>query len=101
MQQFSEEFLQQWEHIISEVSKTQIPLECMKRVVIKLKNRKRKTINLLSLKKQGLDWEEIEAVLSRNLQELEDDIDDIEWTVDVTAVAKIVQPQTNELLKNL
>lgn len=101
MQQFSEEFLQQWEHIISEVSKTQIPLECMKRVVIKLKNRKRKTINLLSLKKQGLDWEEIESVLSRNLQELEDDIDDIEWTVDVTAVAKIVQPQTNELLKNL
>lgn len=101
MQQFSEEFLQQWEHIISEVSKTQIPLECMKRVVIKLKNRKRKTINLLSLKKQGLDWEEIESVLSRNLQELEDDIDDIEWTVDVTAVAEIVQPQTNELLKNL
>ena len=40
-------------------------------------------------------------MLSRNLQELDNQVEDIEWTVDVTAVANIVQPQTNKMLKNL
>jgi hypothetical protein len=101
MQQFSEEFLRQWEHIISQVNTTEIPLECMKKVTIKLRDNKRKTINLMSLRKQGLSWEEIEAVLSRSLLELEPDVRDVTWVVDVTAVAEIVQPQTNQLLKNL
>lgn len=101
MQQFSEEFLKQWEHIISEVNTTEIPLECMKRVVLKLRDKKRKTLNFLTLRRQGLSWEEIESMLSRTLQELEPLVEDVEWTVDVTAVAKIVQPQTNQMLKNL
>jgi len=73
----------------------------MKRVVIKLKDKKRKTLNLVTLRRQGLSWEEIETMLSRNLQELDNQVEDIEWTVDVTAVANIVQPQTNKMLKNL
>jgi hypothetical protein len=101
MHQFSEDFLRQWEHIISQVNTTEIPLECMKRVVIKLKDKKRKTLNLVTLRRQGLSWEEIETMLSRNLQELDNQVEDIEWTVDVTAVANIVQPQTNKMLKNL
>mgnify|MGYP007071605021 CR=1 FL=1 len=101
MQQFSEEFLRQWEHIISEVNTTEIPLECMKKVIFKLKDNKQKTLNLSSLRKQGLSWEEIESVLSRSLRELENDVKNVSWVVDVTAVAKIVQPQTNQLLKNL
>lgn len=101
MQQFSDDFLRQWEHIIDEVNKTEIPLECIKKVVIKLKDKKRKTINLSTLRRQGLEWEEIESVLSRNLLELEPDVRDIEFVVDVTAVAELVQPQTNQLLKNL
>jgi hypothetical protein len=101
MQQFSEEFLRQWEHIISQVNTTEIPLECMKKVTIKLKDNKRKTINLVSLKKQGLSWEEIESVLSRSLCELESDVRDVVWVVDVTAVAEIVQPQTDKMLSSL
>ena len=101
MQQFSDDFLRQWEHIIDEVNKTEIPLECIKKVIIKLSNKRRKTINLATLQKQGLSWEEIESVLSRTLHELGSDVQDIEFLVDVSAVAKIVQPQTNELLKNL
>ena len=101
MQQFSDDFLRQWEHIIDEVNKTEIPLECIKKVIIKLHDKKRKTVNLSTLRKQGLSWEEIESVLSRTLMELEPEVRDIEFVVDVTAVAEIVQPKTNELLKNL
>ncbi len=38
--QFSNEFLNKWEHIIEEVNKTEIPLECIKKVVIRLHGKK-------------------------------------------------------------
>lgn len=99
--QFSDEFLRQWEHIIDEVNKTEIPLECIKKVVIKLNGGKQKTVNLSILKKQGLSMDEIEVVLTRSLTELGDKVKDMEFVIDVSAVAEIVQPETDKLLKKL
>ena len=98
---FSDEFFQQWEHIIEEVNKTEVPLECIKKVVIRLGDRKQKTINLSTLRKQGLDLEELETVLTRTLTELGDTVRDIDFVVDVQAVAKLVQPETDKLLKDI
>ena len=98
---FSDEFIQQWEHIIEEVNKTEVPLECIKKVVIRLSDRKQKTINLSTLRKQGLDLEEVEIVLTRTLTELGDTVRDIDFVVDVSEVAKLVQPETDKLLKDL
>ena len=98
---FSDEFFQKWEHIIEEVNKTEVPLECIKKVVIRLHDRKQKTINLSTLRRQGLDLEEVEIVLTRTLTELGDAVRDIDFVVDVTEVAKLVQPQTDKLLKDL
>ena len=98
---FSDEFIQQWEHIIEEVNKTEVPLECIKKVVIRLNDRKQKTINLSTLRKQGLDLEELEVVLTRTLTDLGDLVRDIDFVVDVNQVAKLVQPETDKLLKDL
>jgi hypothetical protein len=98
---FSDEFIQQWEHIIEEVNKTEVPLECIKKVVIRLNDRKQKTINLSTLKRQGLDLEELETVLTRTLTELGDTVRDVDFVVDVSEVAKLVQPETDKLLKDL
>jgi hypothetical protein len=98
---FSDEFLLKWEHIIAEVTKTEVPLECIKKVVIKLHGKKQRTINLATLKRQGLDIEEVEVILSRTLSELGEEVRDIDFVVDVTEVAKIVQPETDKLLKDL
>ncbi len=99
--QFSDEFLAKWEHIVSEVTKTEVPLECIKKVVIKLHGKKQQTINLATLKRQGLDIEEVEIILSRKLSDLGDEVRDIEFVVDVTEVAKLVQPETDKLLEKL
>jgi hypothetical protein len=99
--QFSDEFLLKWEHIIAEVTKTEVPLDCIKKVVIKLHGKKQRTINLATLKRQGLDIEEVEVILSRTLSELGEEVRDIDFVVDVTEVAKIVQPETDKLLKDL
>jgi len=98
---FSDEFIQQWEHIIEEVNKTEVPLECIKKVVIRLNDRRQKTINLSALRKQGLDLEEVEIVLTRTLTELGDTVRDVDFVVDVSEVAKMVQPETDKLLKDL
>jgi len=98
---FSDEFLEQWEHIIDEVTKTEVPLECIKKVVVRLNNKRQRTINLSVLRKQGLDLEEIEIVLSRTLTELGDQVRDLDFVVDVSKVAKMVQPETDKLLKDL
>ena len=98
---FSDEFIEQWEHIIEEVNKTEVPLECIKKVVIRLNDRKQKTINLAALRRQGLDLEEVETVLTRTLTELGDTVRDIDFVVDVTEVAKLVQPETDKLLKDI
>lgn len=98
---FSDEFLAMWEHIVDEVQKTEIPLECIKKVVIKLHGKKQRTINLQTLRRQGLDSEELETVISRALSELGDQVRDVEFLVDVSAVAELVQPETDKLLNNL
>jgi hypothetical protein len=98
---FSDEFLAMWEHIIEEVHKTEVPLECIKKVVIKLHGKRQRTINLQTLRRQGLDSEELETVLTRTLLELDDQVRDVEFLVDIGAVAELVQPETDKLLNNL
>ena len=99
--QLSDEFLQQWDHIISGVDKTEVPLECINKIVIRLQGGRQKTINLARLKRDGFDLEEIESYLTRNLVELGDLVRDIDFLVDVNAVARLVQPETDKLLKDL
>ena len=99
--QFSDEFLAKWERIIEEVNKTEIPLECIKKVVIRLHGKKQRTINLATLKKQGLDMDELEIVLTRTLTEFGDEVKDIDFVVDVSEVAKLLQPETDKLLNGL
>jgi hypothetical protein len=93
--------LKKWEHIIAEVNKTDVPLECLKKVIIKITGGRQKTINLHTLRKQGLEFEEIENMLARTLNDLGDEIRDVDFVVDIVAVAAMVQPETDKLLQKL
>lgn len=99
--QFSEEFLEKWEHIVNEVNKTNVPLECIKKIVVRLHGKKQRTINLQLLKKQGLDGDELETVVSRILDGLGNQVYDLNFVVDVVEVAKLIQPETDKLLTGL
>ena len=96
---FSDEFTEKWEHILRDIDVTEIPLECLKKVVIRLSGRKQKTINIQLLKRKGFEFHEIELMINRTLSELDLHIEDVEFIVDVEMVAEIVQPATDKLLK--
>jgi hypothetical protein len=97
----NEDFLDHWERIVNEVNKTDVPLECIKKVVVKLSGGRQKTINVHSLLRQGLELEEVETMLTRFFNENNHQIRDVDFVVDVTAVANLVQPETDKLLGNL
>jgi len=101
MPQLSDEFLTKWEHIIKGVDITDIPLECIKKVTVKLQGNRRRTINIQLLKKQGLDMEDIETLLNKTLLVLGDQVRDLDWIIDIRAVAEIVQPETDKMLKRI
>ena len=99
--QLNDDFLTKWEHIVKDVNKTDVPLECIKKIVIKFKNGRQRTINLHTLQRQGLDLEEVETLLNRTFSEEHDNIRDVDFVVDITSVANLVQPETDKLLDML
>lgn len=98
----SDDFKAKWEHIISGVDeKTAVPVECIDKVIIKCRDRKRRTVNFKLLQRQGLDLDDIENVLTKNLMDLGDDVVDMHFVLNIEAVAELVQPETNRLLRDL
>jgi hypothetical protein len=95
------DFVAQWEHILADVNKTDVPLECIKKVLIRLTGGRQKTINLHTLLKQGMDLAEIESMLTRFLTDHEREIRDVDFVIDVASVAKLVQPETDKILGKL
>lgn len=93
----SPEVFKKWQQIVESVDKTRIPVEFIKKLVVRLPNRKQKTINIKSLFNQGLDVDEVEQVVTKRLEEY-DDLLGVEFILDIEGIAEIVQHSTNELL---
>lgn len=97
----SPEFFKKWEHILEDVEKNEIPVQFLKKLVVKLVGKKQHTINIKSLLKQGFQPEEIEEVVNRKLYELDDQIIGVEFILNVETIAETVQPETDKLLSGL
>jgi hypothetical protein len=97
----TDDLLSQWEIIVEEVNKTDVPLECIKKIVFKLTNGRQRTINIHTLTKQGLNMDDLEQLVARTFSELDTEIKDVEFIVDIKSVAALVQPETDKLLGKL
>jgi hypothetical protein len=101
MSKMDRDLFRRWEHIVDDVDKTKIPVQFIKKLVLKLTGRRQKTINISSLIKQGLEEDEVEEVIGRQLHELDSDITHIEFILDVQRIADEVQPEADKLLNRL
>jgi hypothetical protein len=97
----SPDFYTKWEHILKDVDKNRIPLEFIKKLVIKLSGRKQHTINVEKLIKQGVHPEYVEEVISTKLVEFDDTVVGVEFILNVESIADVVQPETDKLLSGL
>jgi hypothetical protein len=97
----SPEFMDKWEHILEDVEKNKIPVQFIKKLVMKLKGKKQQTVNIQKLLQQGLDPEQIEEALSRKIDALGDLVIGIDFILNVQSIADTVQPETDRLLNKL
>jgi hypothetical protein len=97
----SPEFIEKWEHILEDVEKNKIPVQFIKKLIIKLEGKKQHTINIEKFLTQGLEPDHIEEVVSRKLHELDDQVISVEFILNVQSIADTVQPETDKLLNKL
>jgi hypothetical protein len=97
----SPEFIQKGESLLEDVDKHKIPVEFIKKLVVKLQGKRQQTINIEKLLSQGLDPDQIEEAISRKLMELDDQVNSIEFILNVQSIADTVQPETDRLLNKL
>jgi len=90
----SPDFIKKWEHILADVEKQKIPIEFIKKLVIKLEGKKQQTINIQKFLSQGLDPDQVELAVSKKLHELDDQIISVEFVLNVEGIAGVVQPET-------
>ena len=97
----SPEFIAKWEHILEDVEKQKIPVQFIKKIIVKLESKRQQTINIERFLQQGLEPEQIEEAVSRKLLELDPQIVSVEFTLNVQSIADTVQPETDRLLNKL
>lgn len=97
----SPEFIEQWERLLDDVEMQKIPIEFIKKLVLKLEGKRQHTINIEKLSNQGLEPEELEEVVGRKLHSLQDEIVRIDYVLNVQNIAETVQPETDRLLNKL
>lgn len=99
--QLADDWLATWESIVDQVDKDHVPIDCVSKVVLRFSNRRQKTINLQRLRSQGLDADNIHAAIDNLIQAFGDEIANIEFILDIKAVAEMLQPETDKLLRSL
>ena len=97
----SPEFIQKWERLLEDIDKQKIPVEFIKKLILRLEGRRQHTINILKLLNQGLEPDQIEEFISRKLIDLDDMVMGIEFILNVESIAEVVQPETDKLLSGL
>jgi hypothetical protein len=96
----SPDFFKKWEHIIDDVDKQKIPVEFIKKLIIKMQGKRQQTINIKKFLDQGLTPEQIEDAVSRKLYEHDNQIISVEFVLNIESIAETVQPETDRLLRN-
>lgn len=91
----------QWKKILKEVEKKEIPINLLQSINVNLIDGTIVNVNIKDLLDEGNDPQAIEELLNIKLKALEQIVLDVDFFVSVEDIAKVVQPITDEILKDL
>jgi hypothetical protein len=92
---------EQWEQLLHEVTKEQVPVNVLLYITVNLKDGTSVDVSIEEMLESGMEPEEVEQTINEKLEALDDYIEDLDFHVSVDSVAEFVQPFTDNLLKNL
>lgn len=91
----------QWEKLLKEVQKEQVPISVLRYITVNLKDGTSVDVDIEMMLDRGADPEFIEQLINEKLDALDEIIQDVDFHISVDSVAKVVQPFTDQLLKDL
>ena len=91
----------QWEKLLKEVNKEQVPIGVLRYITVNLKDGTSVDVNIAEMITDGADPAEVEKIINAKLEALDDVIEDVDFHISVDSVAKVIQPFTDQLLKDL
>lgn len=97
-QQFSEEFYERWQHLLDDIDMQEVPLTFVNNIVVNLSNGETVDFNIPVMIKDKLTTREIERVIERFLAEHDEFVSNIDFHIDIEAVAREVSIKTSKLL---
>ena len=91
----------QWEKLIKEINKEQVPIGVLRYITVNLKDGTSVDVNIAEMLDEGAEPEYVEQLINKKLHDLDDIIQDVDFHISVDSVAKFIQPITDQLLKDL
>lgn len=91
----------QWKKILKDVEKKEIPITLLQSLDVNLIDGTVVNINIKDLLDEGNDPQVIEEMLNVKLKALEQIVLDVDFFVSIEDVVKIIQPMTDDILKDL
>jgi hypothetical protein len=91
----------QWEKLLKEVHKEQVPIDVLLYITVNLKDGTSVEVDVAEMLAEGEDPKLVELRINDRLESLDSYIRDVDFHISVDSVAKVVQPFTDNLLKNL
>ena len=92
---------EKWEKLLKEVHKEQVPIGVLRYITVNLKDGTSVDVNIAEMLEDGADPGAVEQIINAKLEALDDIIQDVDFHISVDTVAKVIQPFTDNLLKNL
>ena len=90
-----------WDAILDEVDKKEIPVELLDKVIVNFIDDTNIVINIQKLIDNGADPEEIEELLNKKMDDMEDLIKDVDFHITRDKVVSTIAPFTKSILKKL
>lgn len=87
-----------WESIIAESDIREIPINLIKEVNIKLKDDSNVNFNVKDLLSSGLTLKEVELKIHNFVENFDEDVDSIDFHINIEALAHAVDKKTKGLL---
>lgn len=94
---FSKEFYEKWEHLISDIDIEEVPIFFVREVVVNFQDKEPVKFNIKSLIEKKIPIFQIESQIQNFLDKTED-VYSVDFQLDIEAVAKTVTKKVSKLL---
>tara|TARA_B100000809_G_scaffold259316_1_gene304096 strand:+ start:939 stop:1259 length:321 start_codon:yes stop_codon:yes gene_type:complete len=93
-------FLDRWQTIVETVDITNIPVEYIDHLVVHTKEQEI-VVSVIELLEQGIPPEDLEIALEDKMEEIENEIESVDYILNMMKISTDIQSTTDETLKNL